>query len=34
MSALERLELLAYQAHGWAMLNLLDDPALLALIFC
>lgn len=34
MTWLERLELLAYQLHGWAMLNLIDDPALLALIFC
>lgn len=34
MRWMERLELLVYQFHGWAMCNLLDDPALLALIFC
>ena len=31
---LERLWALAYQGAGYALLNLADDAALLALMFC
>lgn len=30
----DQLLLLAYRAAGYAMLNLVDDAALLALMFC